>query len=442
LQPQDVIRKKRDGVALSKKEIAFFVRGVTQNEWADYQTSALLMAILLNGMTGAETHILTDEMLHSGEVLDFSDIAQPKVDKHSTGGVGDKTSLIIAPLAAACGLCVPMISGRGLGHTGGTLDKLEAIKNYRVQLSLTEFRSVLSRVGFAMIGQTQEIAPADRKLYALRDATATVEALPLIVASIMSKKLAAGLNALVLDVKTGSGAFMANEERAKELARALVKTGNAFGVRTEALITDMNQPLGRAIGNALEVRECLDILRDEMNEGARPVLDLSIELTARMVALGGGADSSLQAARVKVKEALASGAAFERFRLNVEAQGGDPRVCDEPARLTDLTLREVHVKSARTGFVTGINAAEIGRAVASIGGGRTRVEDSIDPSVGFLVNAKIGDELASSDRTLGILYCRTQAQAESAAARILAAYEIKDAPPSSTPTLIKEVISE
>jgi len=442
LQPQDVIRKKRDGAALSKKEIAFFVRGATQNEWADYQTSALLMAILLNGMTEAETHILTDEMLHSGEVLDFSDIAQPKVDKHSTGGVGDKTSLIIAPLAAACGLCVPMISGRGLGHTGGTLDKLEAIKNYRVQLSLAEFRSVLSRVGFAMIGQTKEIAPADRKLYALRDATATVEALPLIVASIMSKKLAAGLNALVLDVKTGSGAFMANEERAKELARALVKTGNAFGVRTEALLTDMNQPLGRAVGNALEVRECLDILRGEMNEESRPVHDLSIELTARMVALASGVDSSLQAARTKVKQALDSGAAFERFRLNVEAQGGDPRVCDEPARLADLTLREVHVESARTGFVTGINAAEIGRAVASIGGGRTRVEDSIDPSVGFLVNAKIGDELSSSDRTLGILYCRTQAQAEAAAARIRAAYEIGDAPLSSTPALIKDVISE
>jgi len=441
LQTQDVIRKKRDGAALSPAEIAFFVRGVASGEWADYQASALLMAILLNGMTEAETHTLTKEMLHSGEVLDFSSIAEAKVDKHSTGGVGDKTSLIIAPLAAACGVCVPMISGRGLGHTGGTLDKLEAIPGYRVQLSLGEFRGVLERVGFAMIGQTKEIAPADRKLYALRDATATVEALPLIVASIMSKKLAAGLDALVLDVKTGSGAFMADESRAKELAQALVKTGNAFGVRTEALITDMNQPLGMAIGNAVEVRECLEILRGEMNEGARPVHDLSIELTARMVWLAKAA-VSLEAARVKVKQALDSGAALERFRLNIEAQGGDARVCDEPARLADLTLREVHVESARTGFVTGIDAAEIGRTVANIGGGRTRVEDSIDPAVGFLVNAKIGDELSSSDKTLGVLYCRTKAQAEEARARILAAYRIADEPMASTHTLIKEVIEE
>jgi len=441
LQPQDVIRKKRDGAALSPEEVAFFVRGVTSGAWADYQTSALLMAILLNGMTEAETHTLTKEMLHSGEVLDFSDIAEAKVDKHSTGGVGDKTSLIIAPLAAACGVCVPMISGRGLGHTGGTLDKLEAIPGYRVQLSLAEFRSVLKRVGFAMTGQTKEIAPADRKLYALRDATATVEALPLIVASIMSKKLAAGLDALVLDVKTGSGAFMADEARAKELAQALVKTGNAFGVRTEALITDMNQPLGMAIGNAVEVRECLEILRGEMNEGARPVHELSVELTARMVWLAKAAQS-LEAARVKVKKALDSGAALERFRLNIEAQGGDARVCDEPARLADLTLRDVHVESARTGFVTAIDAAEIGRAVANIGGGRARVEDSIDPAVGFLVNAKIGDELSSSDRTLGVLYCRTEAQAEEASARILAAYRIADEPAASTNALIKEVIHE
>jgi pyrimidine-nucleoside phosphorylase len=441
LQTQYVIRKKRDGAALSPEEIAFFVRGVARGEWADYQASALLMAILLNGMTETETRSLTDEMLHSGEVLDFSDIAEAKVDKHSTGGVGDKTSLIIAPLAAACGVCVPMISGRGLGHTGGTLDKLEAIPGYRVQLSLSEFRNVLKRVGFAMIGQTKDIAPADRKLYALRDATATVEALPLIVASIMSKKLAAGLDALVLDVKTGSGAFMADEARAKELARALVKTGNAFGVRTEALITDMNQPLGIAIGNALEVRECLEILRGEMKEGARPVHDLSIELTARMVWLAKAA-ASLEAARVKVKEALDSGAALERFRLNIEAQGGDARVCDEPTRLADLTLREVHVESARTGFVAGIDAAEIGRAVANIGGGRTRVEDSIDPAVGFLVNAKIGDELSSSHRTLGVLYCRTEAQAEEARERIQGAYRITDEPVASTQALIKEVIDE
>ncbi len=439
MQPQDVIRKKRDGAALSSEEISFFVHGVSQSTWGDYQTSALLMAILLNGMTEAETRLLTEAMLYSGEVLDFSGIAKPKVDKHSTGGVGDKTSLIIAPLAAACDLCVPMISGRGLGHTGGTLDKLEAIQGFRVQLSLAEFRSVLERVGFAMMGQTKELAPADRKLYALRDATATVEALPLIVASIMSKKLAAGLDALVLDVKTGSGAFMEDEERAKELARALVTTGNAFGVRTEALITDMNQPLGRAVGNALEVQECLDILRGEADEGARPVQDLSIELTARMVALS-SPNSSLEAARVKVQQVLGSGAALERFRLCVEAQGGDPRVCDDPSRLSDLTLHRVHVESTRSGFVQRINAAEIGRAVVDIGGGRARVEDRIDPAVGFVANVKIGDELTASEQTLGTLYCRNALQAEEAGARIRAAYEIEDVAPIA-PVLVKEEIT-
>ncbi|MFN2453587.1 MAG: thymidine phosphorylase [Pyrinomonadaceae bacterium] len=439
MQPQDVIRKKRDGAALSAEDVGFFVRGVTEGTWGDYQTSALLMAILLNGMDETETRLLTEAMLHSGEVLDFKGIAEPKVDKHSTGGVGDKTSLIIAPLAAACGLCVPMISGRGLGHTGGTLDKLESIEGYRVQLSLEEFRGVLERVGYAMMGQTREIAPADRKLYALRDATATVEALPLIVASIMSKKLAAGLDALVLDVKTGSGAFMSDERRARELARALVKTGNAFGVHTEALITDMNQPLGRAVGNALEVRECVEILRGEANAGARAVLDLSLELTARMVALV-TPESSIEAAREKVRSALDTGAGLERFQLNIEAQGGDPRVCDDPSRLADLTLRSVYVESTRRGFVARVDASEIGRAVASIGGGRTRVEDSIDPAVGFLANVKIGDELTASDRTLGVLYCRTDRQAEEASARLRAAYEIEDSA-SPAPALVKDVIT-
>src|SRR5690349_193399 len=269
LRPQDIIRKKRDGAELSRDEIAFFVKGVTSGDVAEYQISAWLMAVFLNGMTDAEQSALTEAMLHSGEILDFSEISKPKVDKHSTGGVGDKTSLLIAPLAAAAGVCVPMISGRGLGHTGGTLDKLESIPGYRVDLSLAEFRSVLDQCGFAMNGQTAEIAPADRKLYALRDATSTVEAIPLIVASIISKKGAAGLDAMVIDVKTGSGAFMREPVRARELAQALVKTGNSLGVVTQALITDMNQPLGRAVGNSVEVRECIELLRGEINEGAR-----------------------------------------------------------------------------------------------------------------------------------------------------------------------------
>ncbi|HEX8424259.1 MAG TPA: thymidine phosphorylase, partial [Pyrinomonadaceae bacterium] len=381
-------------------------------------------------------------MLHSGEVLDFSDIPQPKADKHSTGGVGDKTSLIIAPLAASCGLAVPMISGRGLGHTGGTLDKLESIKGYRVKLSLAEFRRVLKLCGFAMMGQTAEIAPADRKLYALRDATATIETIPLIVASIMSKKLAAGLGALALDVKTGTGAFMRDEGRARELARALVSTGNACGVRTEALITDMNQPLGRAVGHALEVYECIEILRGESHAGARPVLDLSVELTARMCALA-GVEPTIEAARERVRRAHESGAALECFRRNVEVQGGDARVCDDPSLLLETSsLRAVKVESPRAGFITQVEAAEIGHAVSAIGGGRTRLEDEIDFQIGFVADAKLGDQTGAGD-ALGTLYCRDDRQAAVAGARIRAAYTIGDEPPQggAPAKLIKEVIT-
>jgi pyrimidine-nucleoside phosphorylase len=439
MKPQDIIRHKRDGGELSREEVASFVGGVVGGEWADYQASALLMAVYLNGMTTAEMEALTQAMLHSGEVLDFSDIAQPKADKHSTGGVGDKTSLVIAPLVAACGVCVPMISGRGLGHTGGTLDKLEAIAGYRVRLELAEFRSILKSVGFAMMGQTAEIAPADKKLYALRDSTETVESIPLIVASIMSKKLAAGLGALVLDVKTGSGAFMRDEGRARALARALVRTGNSCGVKTEALLTDMNQPLGEAVGNAHEVSECLRLMRGETTEATRPVRDLSVELAARMLAASTA--GSLEAAREKVTRALDSGAALERFRRNIEEQGGDPRVCDDPGRLEDWTLEEVKVESTRAGFVTSVDASEVGRAVASIGGGRVRVEDKIDPSVGFLARARIGDEVSAGD-ALGLLYCREEAGAVEAAARIRAAYTVRDEPPAHVPELIKEVIAQ
>jgi pyrimidine-nucleoside phosphorylase len=434
-----VIRQKRDGGSLSRQEIEFFVQGVTSGELADYQVAALLMAIFLRGMDESETAALTSAMLHSGEILDFTEIAAPKADKHSTGGVGDKTSLLIAPLVASTGVCVPMISGRGLGHTGGTLDKLEAIPGYRVNLSLDEFRAVLKRVGFAMMGQTAEIAPADKKLYAMRDATATVEAIPLIVASIMSKKLAAGLDALVLDVKAGSGAFMREEERALELARALVATGNSCGVRTEALLTDMNQPLGQAVGHALETKECLELLRGEGSEGARPVLELSLELSARMVKLSGH-EAELDQSRERVRRALDSGAALECFRLNVEQQGGDPSICDEPGRLQDLTLREVRVESPRKGYVHGTDAAEIGHTVAAIGGGRVRIEDRIDPAVGFIAEARIGDEVREGG-TLGLLYCRDEAQGKRAAARISAAYEIMEEKPPATLKLIKEVIT-
>ena len=438
MRPQDVIRKKRDGRALSREEIKFFVEGVTRGDLADYQASALLMAVFLNGMSADETGWLTEAMLRSGVSLDFSDIAKPKVDKHSTGGVGDKTSLILAPVVACCGGAVPMISGRGLGHTGGTLDKLESIPGYRVHLQLDEFRAILEKVGFAMMGQTAEIAPADKKLYALRDATSTVEAIPLIVASIMSKKMAAGLDALVLDVKTGTGAFMSQEEDARTLARALVATGNSFNVRTEALLTDMSQPLGRGVGHAIEVRECVEILRNEAGPGSGAVRELSLELAARMVALS-GIESSLDAARERVRRSLESGSALECFRQNVEAQGGDPRVCDEPARLLPLTPHEVKVESPRTGFVTAIDTAEVGYAVAALGGGRTRIEDAIDAGVGYSAEAKIGDRVREGD-ALGLLYCRDRGEAQEALERIRAAYKLGDEPVPAPP-LIKEVIT-
>jgi len=440
LRPQDVIRKKRDGEQLSREEIQFFIEGVTRGQIADYQVSALLMAIYLNGMNQDEQQALTEAMLNSGIILDLSDIAKPKADKHSTGGVGDKTSLLIAPLVAACDVCVPMISGRGLGHTGGTLDKLESIPGFRVNLSIPEFRRVLERVGYVMNGQTGEIAPADKKLYALRDATATIEAIPLIVASIISKKGAAGLDAMVIDVKVGSGAFMRDETRAKQLAHALVGTGNSCGIRTRALLTDMNQPLGRAVGHAVEVQECLNLLRGKIDDGARPVLDLSIELSAHMLVLS-RVDESLDAARARLQRALDSGAALERFRQNVEAQGGEPRVCDDPDRFLPLARESVKVESPRSGFVRSVNTTEVGHAIAAIGGGRIRVEDSIDPSVGFITEVKIGDRLKSGE-AIGAVQCKDVVKGSEAAALIQGAYEVGDEPPGEIPRLVREVINE
>jgi len=440
MRPQDIIRKKRDGAELSTVEIAFFIQGVTSGEIADYQSTALLMAIFLNGMTDAEQAALTDAMLRSGQILDFSDIPKPKADKHSTGGVGDKTSLLIAPFAAAAGVCVPMISGRGLGHTGGTLDKLESIPGYRVDLSLKEFRAILDQSGFAMNGQTAEIAPADKKLYALRDATATVEAIPLIVASIISKKGAAGLDAMVIDVKTGSGAFMREHDRARALAGALVTTGNSLGVKSQALITDMNQPLGRAVGNSLEVLECIELLQNKVSDGARPVLELSIELAARMVVLA-GLEKSVDAARMRIQQVHESGAALECFRRNVEAQGGDPRVCENPRQILPLTDRAVKVESPRSGFVVGVDTEEIGHAIAEAGGGRVRIEDKIDVEVGFVGEVKIGDQLGSGD-SIGTVFCADAKLGEQASQRIQAAYKISEQPPTELPMLIKEVIDK
>jgi len=439
LRPQDVIRKKRDGEQLSREEINFFIEGITRGGIADYQVSALLMAIYLKGMNDIEQQALTEAMLQSGRILDFSSIPKPKADKHSTGGVGDKTSLLIAPMVAACGVCVPMISGRGLGHTGGTLDKLESIPGYRVNLSTGEFQNVLERVGYAMAGQTAELAPADKKMYALRDATATIEAIPLIVASIISKKGAAGLDAMVIDVKVGSGAFMRDESQARKLAHALVSTGNSCGIRTRALLTDMNQPLGRAVGNSLEVKECIDIMRGQVDQLTQPVLDLSIELSAHMLVLS-HVDESLEAARQRLLEHLKTGAVLELFRRNVEAQGGDSRVCDDPGAVLPLVSESIGVESARSGFITAVSTTEIGHAIAAIGGGRVRIEDSIDPTVGFVAGVKVGDRVEAG-KAVGVVFSKDSAKARAAAERIQAAYEIGDKPPAGL-SLIKEVINE
>lgn len=429
----DVIRKKRDGVALSPDDMAAFVHGVTTRGWPDYQAAALLMAIWLRGMTDAETAFLTRAMVDSGEKLDLSDLPGPKVDKHSTGGVGDKTSLILAPLAAACGVVVPMMSGRGLGHSGGTLDKLEAIPGFRVGLSLTEFRAALRAVGCALIGQTKEIAPADKLLYALRDVTATVESIPLITASIISKKVAEGIEALVLDVKCGQGAFMKSRADARTLAESLVATGTRNGVRTEAILTAMDVPLGRAVGNALEVRECLATLR---GEGPRELEQLSVTLAARMLVLGGLA-TDLAAAETAIRAALGSGRGLEKFRAIIARQGGDPRVVDKPARLPSAPCQVV-VRADRAGYVADIHAEVVGRATMLLGAGRNRVDDAIDPAVGAVVLAQFGEQVRCGDGLVEVHYGADMHLAE-ALGMLRQAWMIGEAPPMPQPIVLETV---
>jgi pyrimidine-nucleoside phosphorylase len=439
MNPQDLIRKKRDGARFSADEIKEFIRGICDGDWADYQTSALIMAMFINGLNQYEQNSLTQAMLHSGKTLDFSKIGLPKADKHSTGGVGDKTSLLIAPIAAACGIAVPMISGRGLGHTGGTLDKLESIPGYNVNLKEKEFHKVISKCNFALAGQTADIVPADKKIYALRDSTATVDSIPLIVASIMSKKLAEGLDALILDVKTGTGAFMENEFEARELAKALCKTGNDFGLKTAALITDMNQPLGKYIGNSLEVYECIKIMRGEIDPEMKSTLDLSIELSARMLLLTGISDD-IDDARFKVEEALNSGKALEKFKQNIKLQKGDPKICDNPVRLIEKGLVVVQIKAAESGIINGIDTKAIGEAVCAIGGGRVKISDQIDYAVGYACEKKIGDAVKEHEM-LGTLYCRSEGQAAVVLAKLQMAYKISEEPHVRKFALIKDVIS-
>jgi pyrimidine-nucleoside phosphorylase len=429
----DLIRTKRDGGQLDRASLEWFVAGVTDGTLPDYQASALLMAIVLRGMTTEETGFLTDAMVRSGVKVDYPGLPRVAVDKHSTGGVGDKTSIILAPLAAACGARVPMMSGRSLGHTGGTLDKLESIPGFRTRLSLDDLRRALGTVGCALIGQTAEVAPADRKLYALRDVTGTVESIPLITASIMSKKIAEGIGGLVLDVKCGDGAFMKTEQDARALARSLVETGERAGVRTEALLTRMDAPLGLAVGNALEIIESIETLK---GRGPADVESLSVEFAARMLVLS-GLEPDVARANVRVRQAIASGAGLEKFREIVANQGGDPKVIDDYSRLPAAPNRDV-MAASRDGVVIAMRAEAFGRAAVGLGAGRDRLDAAIDPAVGFRIVAPVGTPVKAGDPLIEIHHRSGHGLAD--ARRLLeAAIQIGDVAMAARPLVLDRV---
>ena len=434
LFPQHIIARKRDGHALTPDEITAFVRGTIDGSWADYQLSALLMAIFWRGMTSVETVQLTEAMMHSGVVADLSTVRLPKADKHSTGGVGDKVSLHLAPMVAACGVAVPMISGRGLGHSGGTLDKLESIPGFRVDLSLAEYRGQLEKLGLALIGQTAELAPADRKLYALRDVTATVECIPLICASILSKKLAEGIDVLVLDVKFGGGAFMKDRAKARELATALVSVATALGKPTRALLTSMEQPLGHAVGNALEVAESIACLH---GHGPADTMEVTYALAEQMLLLADRAKTAREA-RQLLERSITSGEALAKFQQMIAAQGGDPRVTEDLDRLPQAPLRRP-VTTSHRGFVVRVDALGVALAALRLGAGRARTEDKIDPAVGVSELVKIGAAVAKGDRLCEV-HGNDETALSDACALLADAIEIADTPVPA-PRLVDEMIS-
>ncbi len=430
----DLIRKKRDSGELSREEIDFLISGYTRGEIPDYQMASWLMAAWIRGLNRAEIASLTEAMLYSGEVVNLSDLPGKKVDKHSTGGVGDKTSLILAPIVAAGGLTVPMISGRGLGHTGGTLDKLEAIPGFNVNLSLVDFRRVLGECGMGLIGQTAEIAPADKKIYALRDVTSTVENIGLICASIMSKKLAEGIDALVLDVKTGSGAFLKREEDSIRLAEVMIETGKRMGKKVVALITDMNQPLGRLAGHSTEVQESIDVLS---GGGPADLRELSLELSAWMFFLG-ERTKSVDEGRRLAESMVATGKAKEKFRQGIRLQGGDERVIDNPQLLPQARSR-VEVTSASAGYITGTNCEQFGIALAMLGGGREKKEDKIDPAVGLEFRKRIGDRVEKGEPLVTIRY-NADAKLAEAKNLIAASYQIGENAPREKLPLVHRIL--
>jgi len=430
----DLIRKKRDSGELSREEINFLVSGYTRGEIPDYQMAAWLMAVWIRGMNRSELAALTEVMLYSGEVLNHSEIPGKKVDKHSTGGIGDKTSLILAPIVAAGGLTVPMISGRGLGHTGGTLDKLEAIPGFNVNLSLEEFRRVLGECGMGLIGQTAEIAPADKKIYALRDVTSTVENIGLICASIMSKKLAEGIDALVLDVKTGSGAFMKKEEESIRLAEVMVETGKRMGKKVVALITGMDEPLGRMAGHSNEVIESIEVLK---GRGPADLRDLSLDLSAWMFYLG-ERTNSVEEGRRLAETMITTGQALEKFRQGIRLQGGDERVIDEPERLPIARLH-FHVASSASGFITGTDCEQFGIALAMLGGGREKKEDKIDHGVGLEFHKRIGDRVEEGE-PLATIHYNSDAKLAEAKSLIAESYHIGEEAPREKRPLVRRLI--
>jgi len=429
----DLIHKKREGEELAPEEIQFLVEGYTKGEIPDYQMAAFLMAVFFTGMTDRELSTLTELMIASGETVDLSSVPGAKVDKHSTGGVGDKTSLIVAPLAASAGVVVPMISGRALGHTGGTLDKLESIPGFRTNLTIDEFRDQLRETGLCFAGQTAQVAPADGKLYALRDVTATVDSVPLIASSIMSKKLSVSLDALVLDVKVGSGAFMKRQVDARRLAQAMVGIGRRMDKRVQALITDMNQPLGFAVGNALEVMEVSQTLQ---TSGPEDLTRLSLELAARMIFLA-KLTPTLDDAREVARKKLVDGSAYRKFKQVVQAQGGNPQALEKFELLPNATgMREI--VTPRSGYVSVINAEDIGRASSLIGAGRERKDDAIDPAVGVILEVKVGERVDAGS-VLARIYYTKEDHLESAAEMIEDAFHISTQRPDER-ELILEVV--
>jgi len=432
MRPVDLIRKKRDGGEHSAQEISALIEAFTRGDMPDYQMSAWLMAVLWRGLSNAETAALTEAMMRSGSVLDLRELPGVKVDKHSTGGVGDKTSLILAPIVAAGGLTVPMISGRGLGHTGGTLDKLEAIPGFNVNLSAAQFVRVLRVAGCALIGQTAEIVPADKKMYALRDVTGTVESPSLICASIMSKKLAEGIDALVLDVKTGSGAFMKRPEEAEHLANMMVETGRRMGKKIAALITDMDQPLGRAVGNSLEVAECLEILGGARHPLSEDLRALSLDLSAWMFYLGARADS-VETGRKLAEELLANGQALAKFRHFCRLQGADDPSCLPTANCTAPFI------ATSGGFITRIQCEQVGLASLVLGGGRNKQDDAIDPAVGLELRKKLGDAVKAGE-SVATAHYNDPARLPEALRLLREAYAIGPKPPGEERKLVKKII--